>query len=176
MTKSEVRAVSLSKLRLTKDAICWDVGAGTGSVAIEMALQARNGQVFAVERKPDAVALLERNKARFAAENLTVVPGSAPEACAELPAPTHVFIGGSSGNMREILKLILEKNPNARIVATAIALESVAELTACMKEFPFRETEVISMQVARDRKAGPYHLMTGQNPIYIFTMQGGTAE
>ena len=78
--------------------------------------------------------------------------------------------------MREILKLILEKNPNARIVATAIALESVAELTACMKEFPFRETEVISMQVARDRKAGPYHLMTGQNPIYIFTMQGGTTE
>ena len=152
------------------------MGAGTGSVAIEMALQARNGQVFAVERKPDAVALLERNKARFAAENLTVVPGSAPEACAELPAPTHVFIGGSSGNMREILKLILEKNPNARIVATAIALESVAELTACMKEFPFRETEVISMQVARDRNAGPYHLMTGQNPIYIFTMQGGTAE
>ena len=73
--------------------------------------------------------------------------------------------------MKEILSLLLEKNPSVRIVATAIALESVAELTACIKEFPFTEVEVVSMTVARDRKAGKYHLMTGQNPIYIFTMQ-----
>lgn len=176
MTKSEVRSVCLSKLRLTDRAVCWDVGAGTGSVAIEMALQARKGQVYAIERKASAVDLLQHNKERFFAENLTVVSGCAPEACGGLPAPTHVFIGGSSGNMREILRLLLEKNPNVRVVATAISLESVAELTACMTEFPFAETEVVSMSVARDRKAGAYHLMTGQNPIYIFTMQAGGAE
>lgn len=100
-----------------------------------------------------------------------MVPGSAPEACEALPAPTHVFIGGSSGNMRGILDLVLRKNPRARIVATAISLESIAELTDCMKAFPFAGTEVVSMSVARDRKAGAYHLMTGQNPIYIFAMQ-----
>ena len=173
MTKSEVRAVALSKLRLTENAVCWDVGAGTGSVAIEMALQAKQGWVYAIERKDTALKLLEENRKALSAENLTVVPGLAPEACQALPAPTHVFIGGSGGNLRQILTLILEKNPHARIVATAISLESIGELTDCMKAFSFAETEVVSMSVARARKAGAYHLMTGQNPIYLFTMHSG---
>ena len=173
MTKSEVRAVALSKLRLTENAVCWDVGAGTGSVAIEMALQAKNGWVYAIEQKDAALQLLEENKNAFCAENLTVVPGTAPEVCQAMPAPTHVFIGGSGGNMRKILDLVLRKNPHARIVATAISLESIAELTECRKTFPFTETEVVSMTVARDRKVGAYHLMTGQNPISIFTMHAG---
>lgn len=176
MTKSEVRAVCLSKLRLTADAVCWDVGAGTGSVSIEMALQARRGQVYAIERREDARALLEENRARFHAGNLTVVPGCAPEVCEGLPAPTHAFLGGTSGRLREIVALLLEKNPRVRIVAAAIALESVGELTACMKEFPFTHTQVVSLSVARDRKAGGYRLMTGQNPVYVFTMQGGGAQ
>ena len=176
MTKSEVRSVCLSKLCLTENAVCWDVGAGTGSVAIEMALQAKKGSIFAIERRDAALELLQCNKERFSAENLTVIAGSAPEACADLPAPTHVFIGGSSGNMRQILALLLEKNPNVRIVATAVTLESTAELTDCIKEFPFSETEVVSVQVARDRKAGPYHLMTANNPVFIYTMQAGRKE
>ena len=176
MTKSEVRSVCLSKLALTEHAICWDVGAGSGSVAIEMALKATGGEVYAIERKDTAVELLRENTRRFGLENLTVVPGLAPEVCRELPAPTHVFIGGSAGNMRQILEEILGKNPNARIVATAVTLESIAELTQCMKAIPFAFTEVVSMTVARDRKAGPYHLMMGQNPIFIFTMQGGNRE
>ena len=138
-----------------------------------MALQAKRGWVYAIERKDTALKLLEENRKALSAENLTVVPGLAPEACQALPAPTHVFIGGSGGNLRQILTLILEKNPHARIVATAISLESIAELTDCMKVFPFTETEVVSMSVARDRKAGAYHLMTGQNPIYIFTLHSG---
>ncbi len=164
----------LSKLRLTEKAVAWDVGAGTGSVCVEMALQARKGHVYAIERKDEAVPVLEENRRRFGADNLTIVPGLAPEACGDLPAPTHAFIGGSAGNMWEILALLLEKNPGIRIVATAITLESLAELSECIKRFPFAETEVISMTVAKSKKAGPYNLMTGQNPIYIFTMQGGT--
>ena len=173
MTKSEVRCVCLSKLALTEKAVAWDVGAGTGSVSIEMALQARKGAVYAIERKDTAVEILQENVRKFRTSNLTVVPGIAPEACSVLPAPTHAFIGGSSGNMKEIIALLLQKNPKVRIVATAIALESIAELTDCVKHFAFEETEVVSMSVARSRKAGPYNLMTGQNPIYIFTMQGG---
>ena len=173
MTKSEVRAVCLSKLRLTERAVCWDIGAGTGSVSVEMALQAKKGQVWAIERREDAAVLLRQNRERFHAENLTVISGSAPEACASLPAPSHVFIGGSAGNMRQILSLLLEKNPAVRIVATAVSLESAAELTDCLSAFSFAQTEVVSLQVARGRKAGRYHLMSGQNPIYIFTMQGG---
>ena len=173
MTKSEVRAVSLSKLRLTEDALCWDVGAGTGSVAVEMALLARKGRVWAIEKRSDAVELLRQNKEKFRLGNLEIVEGTAPDACRELPAPTHVFIGGSSGGIREILALAREKNPRVRVVATAIALESVGELTACMKDQTLSEAETVCLQVSRGKKAGPYHLMLGQNPVYIFTLQGG---
>lgn len=109
MTKSEVRAIALSKLRLTERAVCCDIGAGTGSVAIEMALQAKRGHVYAVERRIDAVELLKKNQAAFHVENLTVVSGTAPEACRDLPAPTHAFIGGSAGNLRDIVSMLLAK-------------------------------------------------------------------
>lgn len=171
MTKSEVRSVCLSKLRLTEDAICWDVGAGTGSVAIEMALQSAKGHVYAIEKKEDAVRLMEENRKKLFVDNMTIISGYAPNACCDLPAPTHVFIGGSSGNLREIIALAREKNPHVRMVATAIALESVAELTMIAGEEDFAEREIVSLTVARDRKVGSYHLMTGQNPIYIFTFQ-----
>lgn len=169
MTKSEVRAVALAKLALRERSLCWDVGAGTGSVAIEMARLCRRGHVYAIERKEDALLLLEENRKKFRLSNLTAVAGAAPAACRDLPAPTHVFIGGSGGNLRDIIALALEKNPKVRIVAAAIALETAAELTACAKEFPFTYTETVSLTVARDRRAGPYRLMTGQNPVYLFT-------
>lgn len=174
MTKSEVRSVCLSKLKLNRNSVVWDVGAGSGSVALEMALLASDGQVFAIERQAKALELLQENRRRFLAENLTIVPGLAPDACQPLPAPTHAFLGGTGGQLRRILALLLEKNPHVRIVASAISLESLAELTQCAKEFAFTQTEVVSLSVARAKKAGPYQLMLGQNPIYLFTMQGGS--
>ena len=169
MTKSEVRAVCLSKLALTERAVCWDVGAGTGSVSIEMALQAKRGRVYAVERQEDALALLARNKAAFSAGNLEIVSGTAPAACEALPAPTHVFLGGTAGNLNGILDAALRKNPHVRIVATAVTLESVGALAARMADF--EKAECVSLQAACARTAGSYHLMQGQNPVYIFTMQ-----
>lgn len=173
MTKSEVRAVCLSKLQLTRESICWDIGAGTGSVAIEMALQCDSGQVYAVEYKQSALDLLMENQARFSVENLTVVSGEAPGACENLPVPSHVFIGGSGGTIREILALARQKNPAVRIVATAIAMETIAELTRCIKEFVWSEKEIVTLNVSKDREVGNYHLMTAQNPITIFTLQAG---
>lgn len=172
MTKSEIRAVCLSKLALHEDSVVWDVGAGTGSVTVEAAMAARRGRVYAVERKDAAFDILRENLRRFHTDNVTPVSGTAPDACADLPAPTHAFLGGTTGHMKEIIALLLEKNPRVRIVATAVTLESVAELTECVKAFPFCETEAVSLTAARSRKAGAYHLMTGQNPVYIFTMQG----
>ena len=167
MTKSEVRAICLSKLQLTQRSVCWDVGAGTGSVSVEMAILAQKGRVYAVEKNEDAVKLLEKNKEQFMADNLEIIPGTAPSVCEDLPVPTHVFIGGSSGNIRPVIDLALAKNPSARIVATAITLESAAELSGMMKEFDFAEAVLI--HVSADKKAGPYHLMMAQNPIYIFS-------
>lgn len=169
MTKSEVRAVALSKLALPRNALCWDIGAGTGSVSIEMALQADLGHTYAVEKKPEALALLEENARRLHAPNLTAVPGLAPQACTELPAPTHVFIGGSSGNMEAILAACWEKNPHCRVVAAAVALETVAELTRLSKLHP---ADILCLTAAQAHKVGPYSMMQGQNPIYLFTFAG----
>lgn len=171
MTKSEVRACVLSKLHPFKDDTCWDIGAGTGSVSIELALNAPYGTTYAIEKKDKALELLRENINKFGASNCVPVAGSAPEALKDLPAPDKVFIGGSSGNMEEIIDLILDRNPNARIVACAVSLETIGELAELIKKYDFDDQEVVSLSVARAREIGKYNLMMGQNPIYIFTMQ-----
>ncbi|MBQ9032292.1 MAG: precorrin-6A reductase [Parasporobacterium sp.] len=177
MTKSEVRTISISKLQLTGDALCWDVGAGTGSVAIEIARQIPGGFVYAVEKKPEAAELIRFNQAAFALPNLTVVEGTAPEALRSLPAPTHVFIGGSSGDLEQILDLIYSKNPGATVVVTAITLETIGQMNELIHKMKKREpegsleTEILSVNIAGDRPAGSYHLMTAQNPVFLFTIR-----
>lgn len=171
MTKEEVRSVSLSKLRLTEDSICYDVGAGTGSVSVEMALRADQGQVFAIEKKEEAAALLEENKQKFAVDNLEIIKGEAPQALENLPAPTHAFIGGSSGNLKEIVALLLGKNPQVRIVINCITLETISEALDVLKEYGFQQREVVQLAASRSKEIGRYHLMMGENPIYITTCQ-----
>ena len=176
MTKTEVRTVSLAKLRLPKDAICYDIGAGTGSVSVEMALRASEGAVYAIEKKEDALALLHENKKKFALDHMQIIPGTAPEALKELPVPTHAFIGGSSGNMKEIVELLINKNPQVRIVINCITLETVGEALACIRELERQETyecesEVVQLCASRSKNIGRYHMMMGENPIYIITVQ-----
>ena len=173
MTKSEVRAVTLSKLRLTKNALCWDVGAGTGSVSLEMAEAAEDGTVYAVEKKPEACALIEQNKRHLGVTNVQVIQGAAPDALRDLPAPTHVFVGGSGGELKEILALALEKSPSARIVVNTVTAETFALALDAMKTLPVTEVEMVELSVSRDRPVGGYHLMTAQNPVYLFSCQGG---
>ena len=175
MTKAEVRSISLSKLLLEQDSVVYDVGAGTGSVSIEMALQAVDGQVYAVEKKPEAVELIGRNQIKFAADNLAIIKGEAPEALLELPVPTHAFIGGSSGNLKAILKTIFKKNPSARIVINAIALETVAESLACIRQFDVVDVDIVTVAVGKSKEVGNYHMMMGQNPVYIISFTGGGA-
>ena len=176
MTKEEVRTVSLSKLHLTEDSICYDVGAGTGSLSIEMALRAHQGKVWAIEKKEEAVELIRQNKVKFAADNLEIVEGLAPEALTDLPAPTHAFIGGSSGNLKEIVKLLIEKNPQVRMVINCITLETVSEALETAKEFGFEENEIVQLSAARSKAIGRYHMMMGENPIYIITLQNPQAR
>ena len=176
MTKSEVRSISLSKLRLTKDSVLYDIGAGTGSISIEAALQAPEGFVYAVEKKEEACALIEENKRKFHTANIEVVSGLAPEALEDLPVPTHAFIGGSSGNMKEIIELLLKKNPHVRLVINTIALESVAETLDCMKTLPVKDVDIIHVSSARSRELGRYHMMTGMNPIYIVSCTGDAKQ
>ena len=177
MTKAEIRMVSLGKLKLKKDSVCYDVGAGTGSVSVEMALKAYEGRVYAVEKKEDALGLLQENRQKFALDHMEIVAGTAPEALEELPAPTHAFIGGSSGNLKEIVRLLLKKNPQVRMVINCITLETVGEAMECIRELEGKdasvswETEVVQLAVSRSKSVGRYHMMMGENPIYVITIQ-----
>lgn len=171
MTKSEVRAVSVSRLELQTNSIVYDIGAGTGSVSVEAALKVPKGHVYAFEQKEEGCALIRANAEKAGLTNLTVVPGKAPESLAGYPAPDRVFLGGSSGNMEEILDLVTELNPAVQLVINVIALESLNQAMAWFQKKGW-EPEVVCMQVSRAAKRGPYHMMQAQNPIYILAAQG----
>lgn len=172
MTKMEVRTVSVSKLGLCPGAVVYDVGAGTGSVSVECAGLSETVTVYAVERNPEALKLLKENRQKFCLEHLNIIEGEAPEALRSLPAPTHVFIGGSGGKLKEIVEAVLKKNPHARFVVNLITLESMASVMELLKSMPVSEEEIVQISVARDKKAGRSHLMIGQNPVWIVSFAG----
>ncbi len=176
MTKEEVRSISLSKMRLNSTSIIYDIGAGTGSVAVEMALLADKGKVYAIEKKMEAVKLIEDNKRKFGVDNLIVIEGTAPEAMKDLPVPTHAFIGGSTGNLRNILVQLLEANPGIRVVINAIALETVAEAVEAVKALRIENAEFVQASISKAQTLGNYHMMMGQNPVYIIAFSGGSVE
>ena len=145
---------------------------------MEMGLRASQGSVYSIEKKEDALVLLEENKKKFALDHMRIIAGTAPEAMEELPAPTHAFIGGSSGNMKEIVELLLEKNPQVRMVINCITLETVGETLSCIKEMQTErsewkwESEVVQLGVSRSKEIGRYHMMMGQNPVYVISCRG----
>ena len=169
MTKEEVRAISVAKLALLPDSIVYDIGAGTGSVTIACGRAVPEGQVYAIEKNPEAVELLKSNRKKLKASNVTIVPGAAPEALENLPAPTHAFLGGTGGNLAEIVTLLFQKNPQIRIVINAISIETVSALQQLTRQTGL-ESEMVSVTVARTREVGSYHLMMGENPIWIVTL------
>lgn len=168
MTKQEVRAAVLAKLAVRPEDILWDVGAGTGSVSVELALAAPRGRVYAVECRPEGCALIKANREKFRTRNLVLVEGLAPAALSDLPAPDAVFIGGSKGSLAAIVDAALDKNPDARICVSAIALETLsAAVTALTAKG--RTVQVSQIAVSRAKAVGGLHLMMAQNPIYLIT-------
>lgn len=173
MTKSEVRAVTISRLHVKENAVVYDIGAGTGSVSIELAAQAWKGSVYAVESSPKAVELLRANKEKFMADNLELIEGRAPDALAALPVPDAVFIGGSKGDKEGILKAVLSKNPGLHIVMNVISLESLSEVLGLVKKYGLENLEITQITAARGREIAGQHLMDGQNPVFVVSMDGG---
>lgn len=172
MTKSEVRSVILSKLRLHDADIVYDVGAGTGSISVEAALLAKHGHVFAFEREPEGCRLIRENAVKFSVDNITVIEGDAPESFSGIPIPAVAFIGGSHGNLKKIVNTLLELNPHIRIVISALALETLSETTGLLSSSLVSCTEIVQISVSRAKLMGGYHLMTAQNPIFIVSTVG----
>ena len=172
MTKEEVRWVSVSRLAVQPHDTVWDVGAGTGAVTLELARKASDGLVYAVERKPEAVALLHENRRRLGGYNVRIIEGTVPDALEALPAPDCVFVGGSGGAMRRILEIAKKKNPAVRVVVNAIALETLHETQAALSVLGFADVEITQLSAARGRSVGAYTMMTANNPVFILSGGG----
>lgn len=166
MTKQELRSAILAKLAVGPEDVCWDVGAGTGGVSVELAMQAKS--VWAVERNPEALALLRSNREKFCAWKLRITEGPAPEALCGLPAPDAVFVGGSGGKLPQILQTVHGVSPRARICVSAIALETLHTASECLTALGY-EAEITQIAVSRTRPAGKLHLLMAQNPVFLIT-------
>ena len=168
ITKAEVREISLSKLSLMPTDVAYDIGAGSGSVSLAMARRTKDSLVYAIEKKPLAVNLIRQNIVHTKTKNVVVLEGEAVDVIGQLPPPDKVFIGGSSGDLDEIVSIIVEKNERVKIVVNAITLETLAQTIAVFKEMNF-SYETICVNVSKAEKLGNYNLMKAQNPIYIIT-------
>lgn len=166
MTKEHVRNLSVDALSVSPYDVVWDVGAGSGGVTCALALKANESTVYAVEMKEDALDVIDANVKSLKTYNVEIVPGRAPDALVNLPAPAKVFLGGTTGSLAEILDVVLAKNPNATIVANAITLETIGSIIEVFKNKHLK-TEIISATIAKSKKLGNYNMMMGENPIYI---------
>lgn len=172
MTKENIRTLAVARLGITPDSVVWDVGAGTGSVSAACALAAWKGTVFAVEKEPEALELIANNKEALGLNNLRIVPGEAPAVLQNLPKPDAVFIGGSCGSMDGIFRAALEKNAQVRICLTAVSLESLTDGLNCLQQFRLQNVDVTQISAAQSKTLGRYHMMMGQNPVYILSGEG----
>lgn len=171
MTKEEIRILTMCKAKIRPDNIIWDIGAGTGSLSIEAALLAPQGEVYAIEKKDLAVDLLHQNIAKFKLEDkVKVIATEAPKGLDELPNCDVVFIGGSGKHMFEILDIIDSKlNEGGRIIVNAVTIQTISEITTYMKQKESYIYEAIQVQVNRLRQIGSYDMFNAQNPVYIVT-------
>ncbi len=174
MTKENIRHLSVMKLGLTEGATVYDIGSGTGSVACEIAAQSSSIEVYAIEKKEEACSLIGQNAAKFGLSNIEIIQGTAPEALKGLEPPTHVFIGGSSGELREILSALSDMCSGVRVVINAVSLETMAEIHSVLNHFALRDLSIEQVSVSRARELGNYHLMNAENPVMIaaFTLGG----
>ena len=170
ITKSEVRAVSLYKLGLWRDSIVWDVGAGSGSVALEAAVIASEGTVYAVERDAECVEMLRDNVARLGPANVVVVVGEAPDALDALPAPDCVFVGGGGKGLADILERVAARlNTGGRIVVNLASVERVTQAQSYLESVGF-DAELTMIGASRG-KALPDGTMrlAAENPVFVIT-------
>lgn len=174
MTKEEVRALTLSKLRLTSYSYILDVGAGTGSISVECGLLASRGKVYAIEKNPVAIDLIYENCKRFGVSNIEIIAGEAPAAIKKIPLMDRVVIGGSGGNLKDIIVATNDiLKPEGRIVLNGILLETVTVGLQALKEQGYRQVDLITVSIARGRELGGRTALKALNPVFIISAAKG---
>ncbi len=165
ITKDEVRAVVIHKLRVPKGGIIWDIGAGSGSVSLEIAQISPQLKIFAIEKNEEMIGVLEKNRRKLSLSNVYIIKGEAPEALHGLPSPDRVFIGGSGGRLREILEF-LGKLQCSPIAMTAVKIKTLSEALDCLKNYSY-EPLVSQLCHFRMKEIGDSQYFSAQNPVFI---------
>ncbi|AGA68536.1 precorrin-6y C5,15-methyltransferase (decarboxylating), CbiE subunit,precorrin-6Y C5,15-methyltransferase (decarboxylating), CbiT subunit [Desulfitobacterium dichloroeliminans LMG P-21439] len=170
MTKSEIRIQVLAKAEITASTRILDVGAGTGSIGIEAALLAQRGCVYAVEENPEAQELILLNQEKFQIRNLRLIRGAAPVALQGIPPMDVCIIGGSHGQIQQILQQA-PLVPGGRVVMTAVTIETLASGMEALKSLAYQDIDVVSIQAVRWKGMGikDIHLAQAQNPVFIIS-------
>lgn len=181
MTKSEVRAVTMSKIDPIAEDVIWDIGAGTGSITVELALAAKRGRVLAVESNEDGSELIRENVKNFGLQNVKVLHGMAPEILGEennciWAKPDKVFVGGSKGNLAAIFETVFHANPEAKIVINAITMETLTEAVNLVKQYNLNDLDICQVSVNKTHQVGKYNMFEGANPVFIISGRGSVDE
>ncbi|MBN1930190.1 MAG: precorrin-6y C5,15-methyltransferase (decarboxylating) subunit CbiE [Desulfobacterales bacterium] len=169
ITKAEVRAVTLSKLQLMPEHVLWDLGAGSGSIAIEASLFVTKGKIFAVEKKSDRIAQIQCNQNRFGAKNLQIIQAVLPKGLEDLPRPDRVFIGGGGRNLEKIIRAADSylKN-NGKIVINTVLLPNIDTALQTLKSLGFK-TDIIQIQTCRGQSMPWGERLKSENPVWIIS-------
>ena len=169
MTKQEARWTAVNLLDLRATDVVYDVGAGTGSVSMEMARRVRRGVVYAIERGAEGIALIDRNRKALGCWNVVPVEGEAPAAMDGLPTPDAAFVGGSGGALFETLSILKERNPKIRVVVTAVSLETLSDAQIALSTLGFEHVAISQISAVRGRKADGSTPLTANNPIFLLS-------
>lgn len=165
ITKDEVRAVTLHKLRLMNKGVFWDIGAGSGSVSLEVARLCPELKIYAIEKDSQQIQNILSNQQKFRADNIYLIEGQAPEALKEIPFPQRVFIGGSGGRLEEIIKFIANISVDI-VVINAATIETLNKAVTSLQEFDY-DLDVVQIHVSRMRKIGEGNYFSALNPVFI---------
>jgi precorrin-6Y C5,15-methyltransferase (decarboxylating) len=167
ITKSEIRAISLAKLQILPDHVLWDLGAGSGSVAVEASLLAWRGRVIAVEKNPARIEQIKINKQRFGVKNLKVVQAVLPDGLSGLPQPDRIFIGGGGKNLKEITQAaVAALKPNGLVVINTVLLPNVLSAMETLETLGLK-TSMVQAQISHSRKMPWAERLEAKNPVWI---------
>jgi precorrin-6Y C5,15-methyltransferase (decarboxylating) len=179
MTKREVRTLVLAELALRPGQIVWDIGAGTGSVAIEIARLCSSSQVYAIEKNPAGLSLIRQNCQRFQVANVIPITGTAPDSLQTLPDPDRIFIGGSSGQLGEILERTATRLRSQGIIVLAIATLEHLQLVGEWLHQPAQQrwqSQFLQVQLSRSAPVGKLTRMTPLNPVTLIKISDRRAS
>ncbi len=170
MTKSEIRAITISKLKLTRESRVLDIGAGTGSISIECGIACDKGRIYSVERNQEGIDLINKNIEKFKLKNIEVIHGTAPEAFKNIKKIERVIIGGSGGKLESIFEWFNDNiQKESIVVANFITIENLYKAVKLFKKYKYKNIEVVQASISKSKNIGDLTMLIGNNPVFIVT-------